>query len=504
MQWLFEQKSESAPVVEDKVTVETIVANTSVGDGQREVNSFVITVDDINLVKDLAAADFTIKNNVATTVYDKDTGTFLEDMEDDGITLSISGNTITLTVTPFSYPGMYNADFTRAPWEVICTKYEELSFTAEDVTELKTAVLDDAIRGTFEYAGIEREYALYLPKDEDGNVIMNSSLVLWNHGGGEYGGDLEDTLVANKGFTAWVEQGYPTAVVEFQISNANYSYYTAADATEESGGTAEEKAERRKLIDQNNALQAAFIRQLIADGYVDASRVYITGASSGGGATMRFVMQYPELVAGAIAISSHDPIVWVHKNPDAELESLTEKFEEAFQGTVYTWDEESQSMVEKQIDTEALINTPIYFVHAESDPTCNVLSSKAMYAALQNLGAENNQIKILSDDDMLEYNLPAGALSHWAWVPTLDDNSEGSAMNWLFQQKSAQKTTDEEKPGASDEEKPTASGNTTTTTSTAASTSTNTAAALGTNAWTAAGIAASAAALFLLKKRKED
>jgi len=308
---------------EDSVTVEAIVANTSVGDGQREVNSFEITVDNIEAVKDVTAADFTILNNVATTVYDKETGTFLEDMEDDGITLSIAGNTITLNVTPFSYPGMYNADFSRSPWEVICTKYNELSFTANDVTELKTSILDDAIRGTFEYAGIEREYALYLPKDEDGNVIMNSSLVLWNHGGGEYAGDLEATLVANKGFTAWVEQGYPTAVVEFQISNANYSYYTAADATEESGGTAEEKAERRKLIDQNNALQAAFIRQLIADGYVDADRVYITGASSGGGATMRFVMQYPELVAGAIAISSHDPIVWVHKNPDAELESLT-------------------------------------------------------------------------------------------------------------------------------------------------------------------------------------
>lgn len=78
--------------------------------------------------------------------------------------------------------------------------------------------------------------------------MKNVPLVVWNHGGGEYAGQLENTLVANRGLTAWVEAGYNTAVLQIQVSNPNYSYGTAFDE------------DKKSLIDQNNALQAALIK----------------------------------------------------------------------------------------------------------------------------------------------------------------------------------------------------------------------------------------------------
>ena len=50
-------------------------------------------------------------------------------------------------------------------------------------------------------------------------------------------------------------------------------------------------------------------------------------------------------------------------------------------------------MVSKQVDTASLVELPIYFTHAQNDTTCNVNSSKAMYEALNNLGAKNNHLQ---------------------------------------------------------------------------------------------------------------
>lgn len=408
---------------ENDLKVTSIVANSKVGDGQREVESFEITVNDASLISDIKASDFDIVNNVSSVPFDINTGTFANDYLDDEIELNVKENTIIMEVKPFDYTGKYNSDFTKNPWKVKCSKYPELSFTANEITKLNTKTLDETIRGTFEYAGLKREYALYVPKNATGPV----PLVVWNHGGGEYASNIENTLVANRGLTAWPEAGYETAVLVTQISNPNYSYGTA------------NSPERQKLIDQNNALQAKLIQELIDKNIVDARRVYVTGASSGGGATMRFVMQYPDLFAGAIACCSMDPIVNVHWQSGCHdsYETIVNNFETAFSGNVYTWDEGSQQMISKDVDTESLIDLPIYFTHAENDPTCSSNSSKAMYEALCNLGDTNNKITIWSDEEMNAdgiTNGSGGQLLHWSWVKLFNHNEEGSPMNWLFKQ----------------------------------------------------------------------
>ena len=65
--------------------VQSIVANTFVGDGQREVSSFEIEVNDASLIADLTADDFDITNNVSSIPYDLTTGEMVTDYVDDGI-----------------------------------------------------------------------------------------------------------------------------------------------------------------------------------------------------------------------------------------------------------------------------------------------------------------------------------------------------------------------------------------------------------------------------------
>ena len=80
------------PVYATSPTVSSIVANTQVGDGQREVSSFEIEVSDESIIQNLTAADFDIINNSSTVPFDVNTGSWAKAYQDDGIKLSVSGN----------------------------------------------------------------------------------------------------------------------------------------------------------------------------------------------------------------------------------------------------------------------------------------------------------------------------------------------------------------------------------------------------------------------------
>ena len=52
----------------------------------------------------------------------------------------------------------------------------------------------------------------------------------------------------------------------------------------------------------------AMIEQLAAEGLIDPTKVYFTGASNGGAMTLRMVCQAPDLVAGAVVVIMNQPI----------------------------------------------------------------------------------------------------------------------------------------------------------------------------------------------------
>jgi predicted peptidase len=404
----------------EPAVVENVVAYTKVADvGGLMVNAVEITVSNPKSLRGLKAEDFDITNNVADGFVDAVTGAALEPYADDSIVVSRDKNTLRIEAKPFNANGMRGRDWKSVPWELVCKADSNLNVTMADVKEKRIQVLDDCIKGSFTYAGITREYILHLPKDADGNVINNAPLLVWQIGGGEYNRDLMTAVMANRCVVSLPEAGVPCATLMFAIANPNYSYSASLDP------------ERIKLVDRNNALQMAFIDTLIKEGKVDGSKLFCAGASSGGGCTMRFMMQFPDRFKAAIPCCAMDPIVPIHMVKEKYDGQFTDDLVKAFQDKVYKWN--GSDMVLEDMDTKAFCNLPMFFVHAESDRTCKVISSHAYFNARKRLGAQNDKIEIYDDAYMQKYGIPT-MISHFSWVPLLNDYSEGKAMDWLVKQ----------------------------------------------------------------------
>lgn len=404
----------------EPAVVENVVAYTKVGDvGSLMVNAIEITVSNRRALRGLTAEDFDFTNNVADGFVDAATGEGLKAYEDDGIVLTRDKNTLRIETNPFNINGMRGRNWRSVPWALECKADSNLNVTLDKVNDKRIEVVDDCIKGEFTYAGITREYILHLPKDENGAVIENAPLLVWQIGGGEYNRDLMTATLANRCVVSLPEAGVPCATLMFAIANPNYSYSASLDP------------ERIKLVDRNNALQMAFIDTLIEDGKVDSNRLFCAGASSGGGCTMRFMMQFPDRFKAAIPCCAMDPIVPIHQVKEKYDGQFADDLEKAFQDKVYKWN--GEDMVLEDMDTKAFCNLPMFFVHAESDKTCKVISSYAYFEARKRLGAVNDKIQIYDDAYMLKFGIPA-MISHFSWVPLLNDYSEGTAMDWMLKQ----------------------------------------------------------------------
>ena len=399
--------------------IENLVMHTAVGDWGTVVRGFDVTAVNKKALKNLKAEDFDIVNNAPNTMYDPATGESVKAYAEDGISISRKGRTLTIQATPFDAEGARGQRFQKEPWKVVCTQ-PGLSFSASDVDDTTIDIIDECIRGSYSFGGITREYMLYLPKDEKGNEIKNVPLFVWQIGGGEYDKDMMTAALANRCLTSLPEHGEKCATLVFAIANPNYSYSASLDP------------EKIKLIDLNNALQMSFIDSLIEEGKVDGSRLFCAGASSGGGCTIRFMMQFADRFKAAIPVCSMDPVVPIHKVQEAYPGQFADDLEKTFSSDcVYKWN--GTEMELQKMDVAAFTKLPMYFVHAADDNTCKVISTYSYIEARRRLGAKDDQMRIFSDADMKEYGF-GGFLSHFSWCRMLDDYTEGSAMDWLVKQ----------------------------------------------------------------------
>ena len=404
----------------EPAVVESVVAYTRVGDiNNVMIDAIEITVSNPRSIRGLKAENFDLINNIPDGFVDPATGKAPVPYEDDGIVLTRKKNTLRIEAKSFNYRGRRGQNREMQGWQLVCNTDPNLNVTTENVTDTRLAVLDDCIKGSFTYAGITREYILHLPKDAQGNVKKNVPLLVWQIGGGEYNRDLMTAAMANRCMVSLPDAGVECATLMFAIANPNYSYSASLDP------------ERIKLVDRNNALQMAFIDTLIEQGIVDGEKLFCAGASSGGGCTMRFMMQFPDRFKAAIPCCAMDPIVPIHKAEEKYDGQFEDDLVKAFQAEVYKWNGEDMALA--PIDTEAFCKLPMFFVHADSDTTCKVISSHVYYGARKRLGAQSDKIQIYDDAYMQKYGI-SKMISHFSWVPLLNDYSEGTAMDWMVKQ----------------------------------------------------------------------
>ena len=398
--------------------VEKVEIFTEVGDYGMLVDAIEISVANPRSLKGLTAADFDLENNVSDAFIDAATGKPSEPYEDDEITVKANGKVLRIEAKPFNKAGRMESWFKRLPWELKCSVDSALNVLPDQVSAEHIAVLDDCIRGQFSFGGLTREYMLHLPKDAKGETIKNVPLLVWQIGGGEYNKDMMTVATANRCLVSLAKQGVPCAALVFALANPNYSYSASLDPA------------KIELIDRNNALQMAFIDTLIADGTVDGSRLFCAGASSGGGCTMRFMMQFADRFKAAIPCCAMDPIVPIHQVEEKYPGQYTDDVEKVWKGQcVYKWD--GSNMVLSPMNVEAFVKLPMYFVHAETDRTCKVASTYAYSEARKRLGATEDKVLIYSDEDLVSWGV-SPMMAHFSWVPLLNDYSEGSPLDWMI------------------------------------------------------------------------
>ena len=233
-----------------------VTAETKIGDYGQLATGFILVFSEDVADLNLTIGNFAIEGNK--------THPSLPDVSAGIIDVTTFGNTVILTVDSFLYAQGFRV--TAVKDGVVLA-----SFTAENVTDIRTDVVDDFAMLTSE-GGLQ--YRLYTPDTDE-----PLPLVIWFHGGGEGGTDNTKQLTANRGAVSFAEPAYQARHACVVLAPQSANSWAAEELDE----------------------IAAVAQGLINDGKVDASRVYAVGLAAQQ-ATLRFSASHRDLLAAAMPI----------------------------------------------------------------------------------------------------------------------------------------------------------------------------------------------------------
>lgn len=379
-----------------KVT-EIISENYISADGQT-MNQLVYRLENGSDIQELTPKDFTITLTVEPNAMlgEKESQNKTAKIKD----VTVEKTSITVELEGILYTSLEDVD-------VDCTN-DSLDCKMSEF-KVKTRTVDEFVKNTFTTQdGTELVYWLYMPEN-----AKNIPLMVWEHGGGEA---LEDSyeganLCSNRGAVTWIENGFDTAVLSVQYPK-NYSF----------GIT--EKEKENTMMEKYGTAKYELIQKLISEGKINPDRIYLCGASSGGGGALRFAMQYPALFAAVVPICAKDTVIPLSEKYNLSYQmldsSLLKLSEEDYQA-------EYKNMFSILQDSR-LTEIPIWFIHAENDPVCTYYTSEMMYNILQDMGAKDNRITLYSDEEMRN---KGQEFYHSAWVLALDNKE---VLEWVYEQ----------------------------------------------------------------------
>lgn len=193
-------------------------------------------------------------------------------------------------------------------------------------------------RMTREVAGQRLQYWLYTPLN--GESATDSPLLLFLHGSGERGDDLERVKVHG-----------PPALIDREEALAGL-FVVAPQCPENEWW-------------QSDTLVALVGEVIEAHPRVDPERVYVTGLSMGGYGTWQLIVDYPDLFAAAIPICGGGEPNRLNPDPDPEFEP--------------TFRIES---------LEGVRDLPIWAFHGEDDAVVPLAETLLLVEALRELGSD--------------------------------------------------------------------------------------------------------------------
>ncbi|MCR4807408.1 MAG: hypothetical protein K5857_07000 [Lachnospiraceae bacterium] len=348
----------------EAMTIKDITINTSVRKTGQYPEEIIIILDrelPDDIAGKLKAGDFAMAGHADSWMNPK-----LHEFEASFGEVETAGNTVTLYPEAFPEKFFYVKDF-----KVECSGVPDLSFTYDDVSKIVTPVADDFTWVKKEEGGFD--YRMFTPDQTE-----KLPVVIVFHGYGD-----TDNLLTYRTAVAWAEPENqlkrPCYVIAPIIDDQAYYTERGRDGVFE---------KLKGLLDE-----------MISDGRIDPDRIYVSGNSFGGMSSIEFAEEYPDTVAGILAMCPA-----LNYSPRAAA------------------------------DIEKIRDISIRFAQAEHDGTIPIAGTRAAYEKLKSAGAVDAGLKEYSDDEMnaagAEPSNEATYSYHHVELAVMEDESY---MQWLYE-----------------------------------------------------------------------
>ena len=296
--------------------------------------------------------------------------------------VTVEGSKITLhLITSFSDGCKVYSDSTTNSKITLVGEIRKVSGVAFDKAAAYscTGLISPSVDQFLEEKTTHLNYRLYVP-DSD----QKEALVVWLHGGGEFGTDNRKQIAAN------LVTGWTTTEAQAALDTA----YILAPQT--SSGK------------HNPTYIMEAILQVMKEHQIDPKRIYVGGCSMGGMGTIDVITAYPKFFAAAFPIC---PASQLSEEAATAIASASADYSMA-------------SMKMKDIPVKHG-STAVYFIHSIDDNTCtpanSILSYQRLVAAYAKLGIAAKDAPVyITFFKKVDFNgMPEAMgpyLGHWSWV----------------------------------------------------------------------------------------
>lgn len=259
------------------------------------------------------------------------------------------------------------------------TGLDEAGLAARELQkQARQKYVDMCQEGAATYDGLTIRYRLYVPENMEPGVKY--PMIVFLHGGSECGDDNRIQMVGNNGAEVWIQD---------QLDGVGEKCFVLSPQCPSSG--------MGWLQDRLLAVSTA-MDEIIETYPVDEQRLYVTGASMGGGGSWRMNCLFPARFAAVVPMC-----------PAACMAQFRTVIPEAIEEVA-----------------NALVDKPLWIFHAADDKVVTVETSRSLVRALEAKG------KVCGKDFYYtEYSAELG-YNHSCSLPSYGNKA---MREWLFQQK---------------------------------------------------------------------
>lgn len=232
-------------------------------------------------------------------------------------------------------------------------------------------------------------------------------LIVWLHGLGEGGTDIEKTILGNEA-SALTE----STIQSYFVSGEQTGAYVLIPQTPtywmDAGDGAYHMGDKPSRYTE--MLMDLILAYLAQNPDVDPDRIYLGGASNGGYMALEMLINYPDFFAAAFPCCPAYAYHSLAQNPDGSYRTLLPK-EYIYTNRLY--------MTPDKI--HALLETPIWFLHALDDTIVSAFEyTMPIYRDLLKAGADNHWCSLYFNSTGSESE-GSRYLGHWVWTYLLND-----------------------------------------------------------------------------------